>query len=163
MSDQPLAESAQEWTDAARDLQRRMIHLSGIEPRLGYLLENCSPEGIAAGREYVRLSRLADYEDTDLDGLRWASYTHAAIAKRLVSAILADVFQGKKDHLRDHMLGVAARVDRQAVMEPWWESRVVELAAQAWDEGHRYCSLAESEHGECVNPYRPSDNPTPPD
>ena len=33
----------------------------------------------------------------------------------VVDALLRDVFQGRKDHLREHMLGVAAKVSRKHV------------------------------------------------
>jgi hypothetical protein len=38
------------------------------------------------------------------------------LGRDFVEAILADVFQGQRDHLREHMLGVVAKVSRK---HPW--------------------------------------------
>lgn len=111
------------------DLRMEMARLSGIEPRLEYLMENADPKAIAVAQEYVRLSRLQDYE-SDYDGLRWGSGSHQKVATEVVDLILKDVFQGLKDHLRGHMLGTAAKACRQT-MTPWWEEFVQDKISEA--------------------------------
>ena len=141
---------------AASDLSHRMLRLSGTEARMAYLADQLDPEAFAAAAEIVRLSRLSDFYPRcpdpgkpgavanalaesdgrrDVTRFRWDSYTHAVIACSVVDAILDGVFQGRRDHLRDHMLGVAAKADRRTRFEPWWEERLVTLVDQARAEG----------------------------
>ena len=48
--------------------------------------------------------------------MRGVSTSQFRLASDFIDAILRDVFQGKRDHLRGQMLDVAARVSRK---HPW--------------------------------------------
>lgn len=60
---------------------------------------------------------LADTASTGADvEARFVSSAQEMLGRDFVDAILTDVFQGKRDHLREHMLGMVAKVSRR---HPW--------------------------------------------
>ncbi|GEB17173.1 hypothetical protein GUY44_12130 [Pimelobacter simplex] len=85
---------------------------------------------------------------------RWSSPTYAAMCTEVVDALLAHVWQGKKRRLRDHMLGVCAKVSRHWD-KPWIDQEL----ARAWEAG--FMDAAGQDHPafprtrRFENPYSP--------
>lgn len=71
---------------------------------------------------------------TEFLARNWASPTYAAMSVEFVDAILARVWQGKKPHVRDHMLDVCAQVSRR-FGKPWMDEQIQRAKAEAWDAG----------------------------
>lgn len=68
----------------------------------------------------------------------WANPAHQKVAVRVVDAILRDVFQGKRDHLRDQMLATARR-DLTKLPEWKWDESMRAAQAQALKDLVRHC------------------------
>lgn len=79
----------------------------------------------------------------------WQSPTYRAILTEIVDALLAQVWQGKRPQVRDHMLDVCAQTSRR-FDEPWMDHKL----AEAWDEGHdAVCAMKGDLCGIHGNPY----------
>lgn len=101
-----------------------------------------------------RSTTLTPKQREDWMAHRWSSPTYAVMCSELVDALLARVFQGKKRRIRNHMLGVCAKVSRHWG-KPWMDSQL----ALAWEEGYLRGAIDNECDLECAdNPYAPTDS-----